>query len=107
LEHSICSLESAILLKDWLVMISATIRSSGPEALQKVENRLLEIITDIIRGTSLAGTLDVLEDHASHIQRMAHTVIKIWAAIFQGVNVLDIENVIGAGLQLLVDTSPN
>jgi hypothetical protein len=107
LEHSICSLESAIILEDWLGMISSTVRSSGPEALQKVERRLLGIITDIIKGTSLAGTLDILEDYASRIQRMACTVIKIWAAIFQGVNVLDIENVIGAGLQLLADTNPN
>jgi Fungal specific transcription factor domain len=105
LEQSICSLESAILLKDWLDMISFTIASSGPDALPKIERRLLGIITDIVKGTSLASTLDVQEDYASHIQRMAGTVIKVWAAIFQGVNVLDIENVIGAGLQHLADTS--
>jgi hypothetical protein len=107
LEHSICSLESAILLKDWLEMISTTVESSGSDALHKVERRLLEIIRDIIRGTSLAATLDILEDCASQIQRMACTVIKIWAAVFQGVNILDVENVIGTGLQLLVDTNPN
>jgi hypothetical protein len=107
LEHSICSLESAIFLKDWLDMISAVIRSSGPGALQKVERRLLGIITDIIKGTSFAGTLDILEDHAAQVERTAGVVIKIWAAIFQGVNVLDIENVIGAGLQLLADSNPN
>jgi hypothetical protein len=107
LEHSICSLESAILLKDWLDMISTTIRSSGLDALQKIERHLLGIIMDIMKGTSFAGTLDILEDYASQTQRMACTVIKIWAAIFQGVNVLDIENVIGAGLQLLTETNPN
>ena len=105
LEHSICSLESAIILKDWLDLISSTIRSSGPDALQKVEKRLVEIIEDVIKGTSLAGTLDMLEDYASRIERMGCTVIRIWAMIFQGVNVLDIENVIGTGLQLLADTS--
>jgi hypothetical protein len=107
LEHSICSLESAILLKNWLDMISTTIRTLGPDALQKVESRLLEIIRDIIKGTSLAGSLDILENYASQVQRMAGIVIKIWAAIFQGVNVLDIENVIGSGLQLLADSNPN
>jgi hypothetical protein len=107
LEHSICSLESAILLKDWLNTIAATIRALGPGALLKVEKRLLGIITDTIKGTPLAGTLDILEDYASQIQRMACTVIRIWATIFQGVNVLDIENVIGAGLQLIADTNPN
>jgi hypothetical protein len=107
LEQSICSLESAILLADWLNMISATVRSLSIDAVQKVEKRLLGIIKDIIKGTSFAGTLDMLEDYASQIQRMACTVIKIWAAIFQGVNVLHIENVIGAGLQLLADLNPN
>jgi len=107
LEHSICSLESAILLKDWLDMISTTVRCSGLDALQKVERRLLGIIKDIIHGTSFAGGLDLVEDYASQTQRMAHSVTKIWAAIFQGVNILDIENVIAAGLQLLADTNPN
>jgi hypothetical protein len=107
LEHSISSLESAILLKDWLDVIATIIRSSGLDALQKVERRLLGIITEIIKGTYLAGTLDVQEDHASQIQRMACTVVKIWAAIYQGVNVLDIENTIGEGLQLLADTNLN
>jgi hypothetical protein len=107
LEHSICSLESAILLRDWLNLISLTIRTSSSDALQKVEKRLLGIITDIIKGTLFAGTLDILEDYASKIERMACTVIKIWAAVFQGVNVLEIENAIGAGLQLLSETSPS
>ncbi|KAF2709330.1 hypothetical protein K504DRAFT_431769 [Pleomassaria siparia CBS 279.74] len=105
LEHSICSLESAILLKDWLDMMSSIVRSSGLDALQKVERRLLEIIKDIIKGTSFAATPDILEDHASQIQSMAYTVIKIWAAVFQGANILDIENTIGAGLQLLASTN--
>lgn len=106
LEQSMCSLESAILLADWLGLISETVRSSGPDALQKVERRLLGIVTDIIKGTHFASG-GLLEDYASQIQRMANTVIKIWAAIFQGINVLDIENVIGAGLQLLADINPS
>ncbi|KAF2007268.1 hypothetical protein P154DRAFT_116502 [Amniculicola lignicola CBS 123094] len=106
LEHSVCSLESAIFLKDWLDMLSIDVQPSGPDALQKVERRLLGIITDIIKGTSLADTLEIFEDYASHIRRMGCTVIKIWAAIFQGINVLDIENTIGAGLQILANTNP-
>ncbi|KAF2665133.1 hypothetical protein BT63DRAFT_85813 [Microthyrium microscopicum] len=105
LEQSICSLESAIFLKNWLELISTTVRISGPNDLSRVEKGLLGIITDIIKGTPLANTLTIMEDYGSHIQRMACTVIKIWAAIFQGVNVLDMENDIGAGLQLLVDSN--
>jgi hypothetical protein len=106
IEHSLCSLECALLLKDWLEMISTTVRSCGTEGLHKVERKLLGVITGAIKETWFTETLDILEDDASHFQRMATTLVKLWAQIFQGVHVLDIDNVIGAGLQLLADTSP-
>jgi hypothetical protein len=106
IEHSLCSLECALLLKNWLEMISATIRSFGTEALRKVEQRLLDIITEIIRETSFADTLDIIVDDASHFQRMAGIVIKIWAQMFQGIQIYEIDSFIGASLQLLADTSP-
>jgi hypothetical protein len=106
IEHSLCSLECSLLLKDWLEMISTTVRSCSTEELRPVERKLLRIITGIIKETSFAGTLNVLEDDASHFQRMAAIVVKLWAQIFQGVHVLEIDNFIGASLQLLADTKP-
>jgi hypothetical protein len=106
IEHSLCSLECALLLKNWLEMISATIRSFSLEGLRKVEKRLLDIITEIIKETSFADTIDIIEDDASHFQRMAGIVIKIWAQMFQGIQIYEIDSFIGASLQLLADTSP-
>ncbi|KAH7139783.1 hypothetical protein B0J13DRAFT_478073 [Dactylonectria estremocensis] len=107
IENSFCSLECAFLLKEWLEMISTAIGSFGIEGLREVERKLLGIITGIIKETSLADTLDVIEDDASHFRRMAMTVAKLWAQMFHGDYVLQIDNVIGAGLQRLADSSPN
>lgn len=106
IEHSLCSLECALLLKDWLEMISMTTKAYGTEGLSKVETRLLGIITGIIKETSFAETLDILEDDAARFRRMAATVVKLWAHIFRGIHLLEIDNVIAAGLQLLADSSP-
>lgn len=107
IEHSLCSLECALLLKDWLEKMSTTVRSCGTEGLRKVERKLLGVITEIIKETCFAETLDILEDDASRFQSMAATVVKLWAQIFQSAQVLEIDNFIGAGLQLLANTSPN
>ncbi|KAI9833933.1 MAG: hypothetical protein M1819_003442 [Sarea resinae] len=107
IEHSLCSLECALLLKTWLEMISTAIKSGGTDGLQDVERKLLRTITGIIKETCLAETLDFPEDDASHFQRMAGTVVELWAQIFQGVHILEIDNVIGASLQLLSNTSPD
>ncbi|OTB04472.1 hypothetical protein M426DRAFT_154870 [Hypoxylon sp. CI-4A] len=104
-EHSLCSFECALILKDWLEIISTTIRSSGTEGLRKAERKLLGIITEIIKETCLAEALDVLEDDASHIQRMASTVLQLWLEIFQGTHILEIDNTIRAGLEKLL-TNP-
>ncbi|PVI06129.1 hypothetical protein DM02DRAFT_506074, partial [Periconia macrospinosa] len=103
-EHSLCSLESAIFLKYWLDFVADKVHTLGTGALRKVESQLLVIIRDIIKGTPLASTLSLPENSAAQIERMGSIVLEIWSTIFQGVNVLDIENTIGAGLQVVAST---
>ncbi|PMD38704.1 hypothetical protein L207DRAFT_490347 [Hyaloscypha variabilis F] len=105
IEHSLCSLECALLLKHWLEMMSQTTRDFGVDDLSKVESKLLGIITSIVKESNLAETLDIFEDDSSRYQRMAETVVKLWAEIFQGAHVHDIDNTISAALQLLADTT--
>jgi len=103
IEHSLCSLECALLLKDWLETMSRTARDFGVEGLSKVESKLLAIITSIIKESNLAETLNIFEDDGARYQRMAKTVVKLWVEIFQGA-VFDIDNTISAALQLLAET---
>jgi hypothetical protein len=103
-EHSLCSFECALLLKYWLEMVS-TITSTDTGGLRPFERKILDIITAIIQETDFSETLDGLDDDASRFQFMAGAVLKLWARIFHGTHVLEIDNAIGAGLQLVVDTS--
>lgn len=106
-EHSLCSLECALLLKDWLDMISTTSQSCGTEGLRPIERKLLGILTGIIRESSFADSLDLEEDDQTYISRMAGTVVKLWAQIFEGVHLYEIDNFVGASFQVLADSNPS
>jgi len=93
IEHSLGSLECALLLKDWLEMISTV----GTD-LRPAEKKIIGIVHGIIRETSFAPTLDGLEDN---ILLMSSTIIKIWTEIFKGEHVHDIDNEIYASLNAL------
>ncbi|KAI0150191.1 hypothetical protein GGR57DRAFT_199687 [Xylariaceae sp. FL1272] len=103
-EHSICSLKSALVLRDWLEMISLVVRSSGGVSLQNIERKLLGTVKSIIKETSFAGTLDIIEDESNSIYRMANTTIRIWAGIFQGTHVFTLDNQIGWSFKYMADS---
>ncbi|KIW16679.1 hypothetical protein PV08_03867 [Exophiala spinifera] len=104
IEHSLSSLECVWLLKGWLDMISSVVDQCGLEGLRNTERRLLDIITGVIGETSFAETLNTPQDESSRYHRMAIITVQLWAQIFQGVHVLEIDKFIGSGLQLLADT---
>lgn len=104
IEHSLSSLECVWLLKDWLDMMSSVVKQCGLDGLRKTERGLLDIITGIIGETSFAQTLNTPEDESSRFHRMATITVRLWAQIFQGVHVLEIDKFIGSSLQLLSDT---
>ncbi|KAH8651236.1 hypothetical protein BX600DRAFT_473270 [Xylariales sp. PMI_506] len=98
-EHSISGLECMVLLRSWLLMMSDVAASFGAGTLGPEEARLIDMVAEIIRETKFADSLSIVEDDGARLTRMAGTVVKIWAQIFDGVNILEIENVIGAGLR--------
>jgi hypothetical protein len=106
IEHSLCSLECALVLKYWLEMIVATVQSSGTKGLRKVETKLLGLVTSIIKETCVSEALNVAEDEASHFRRISSMVTAMWATMFQGAHVLEIDKVVGASLQLLANSNP-
>ncbi|KAI0194843.1 hypothetical protein EV127DRAFT_201173 [Xylaria flabelliformis] len=104
IEHSVCSLESALLLNAWLRTISTVVRSSGTEALRPSEKRLLGIVTSIIKETDFAEILYLPDDDASRYLHMAATVIKLWSCVFGGIHVLEIDDDVRSGLRLIADS---
>lgn len=105
-EHSLCSLECALLLNDWFGMIAVASRSCGTDGLRPVERQLLGVLTGIIRESSFTDSLDLDEIDESHIARMGRTVVKLWAQIFEGAHLYEIDNFVGASLQVLADSTP-
>ncbi|KAI0472430.1 hypothetical protein F4859DRAFT_104330 [Xylaria cf. heliscus] len=103
-EHSVCSLESALLLRAWLGMISTVVRSSGTGVLRPSEKRLLGIVTSIIKETDYAEILYLPDDDANRYLHMAATVIKLWSRVFGGVHVLEIDDDVRSGLHLVADS---
>ncbi len=101
IENSLCSLDCALLLKDWLEVIAALVNCSGIEGLRPAEKILLQIICGIVQETNLAELPNNFEDEASQITRLATKVVKIWVKIFEGDHILGIDKVISSGLLLL------
>lgn len=104
-EHSVCSLESAFLLKSWLGMISAAVRSSGVETLRTSEKRLLGIVTSIIKESDYADMLYLEEDDADRYEHMATAIINLWSRVFQGIHVLEIDDDVSYCLGLMADST--
>ncbi|KAI0552757.1 hypothetical protein F4679DRAFT_49885 [Xylaria curta] len=104
IEHSVCSLESALLLNAWLRTISTVVRSSGTGALRPSEKRLLGIVTSIIKETDYAEILYLSDDDASRYLHMAATVIKLWSCVFGGIHVLEIDDDVRSGLRLIANS---
>ncbi|KAI1428795.1 hypothetical protein F5Y12DRAFT_632024 [Xylaria sp. FL1777] len=104
IEHSICSLESASLLKAWLVMISTVVQSSGTRALRMSEKKLLGIVTSIIKETDFSEILYLPEDDPSRYQHIAIAVIKLWSSVFQGIHVLEIDDEVRSYLRLAAES---
>ena len=96
IEQSMCWAESAIFLHKWLMYMSEI---TGKQPLGPTEELILSIVEDIVKSTVFSATMECAKDNSGRIRNMASTVVKIFASIFQGVNVIDIENVIGNNLQ--------
>lgn len=106
-EHSLSSFECAILLRQWLKTLAMVVSTCGMDELSKGEKLLLEIITDIIRETSLAHTLDATEGDACRIELMAKLIAHLWTRIFSGAHVYEIDNVIKARFDRMASVNPD
>ncbi|KAI0974970.1 hypothetical protein F4678DRAFT_358231 [Xylaria arbuscula] len=104
IEHSVCSLESALLLKTWLELISTVVRSSGTGALRMSEKKLLGIVTSIIRETDYSEILYLSEDDPNRYRQIAIAAIKLWSGVFQGIHVLEMDDDVRGYLRLAAES---
>lgn len=104
IEHSICSMESAVLLKFWLIMISTVVQASSLEVLRTYEKKLLGIVTSIIKETDQADILQIPDHYASRYRHMARAVMTLWSCVFNGIHILEIDDEVRRQLRRVADS---
>ncbi|KAM0323527.1 hypothetical protein ACHAQA_008808 [Verticillium albo-atrum] len=104
IQHALCNLECAFLLRHWLQAIAQAVDDNGFAELGSDELKLLNMVASLVRETDLRDTLDDDQDHGRRIRRLAASTIQLWAETFKGFHVFEMVHVIGAGLSLVAET---
>lgn len=103
IQHSICSLECAILLTRWMQTIAKAVSKEGRGVLRDDERKLLAMATSLVRETHLQDSLEHEEDHSTRISRLAASTARLWAEVSSGMHVFDLAHRVGTSLSVLAD----
>ena len=107
IQHSLCSLECAVLLSCWLDSIANENRpSSGPSALDGTERRVIVFVQSLLNDCAFGvgygrDVHEVLK--RENLKRLASGVVRVWAGVFQGPQTWAIVEVMGASLELYAE----
>ncbi|OIW29034.1 hypothetical protein CONLIGDRAFT_578335 [Coniochaeta ligniaria NRRL 30616] len=109
IQHSLCSLECALLLSKWLETVS---KSSEEEPLQhhieppisEDERKILSLVMTMLDETEFAvpATGKSLESPET-ARHLSAGVLRVWATIFRGAQTWAIVDVIGSSLNIYAD----
>ena len=100
IQHSLCSLECAVLLSSWLGSIAS--QQLQLSSLEKNELRVVRYVQSLLEETNFGGPRRQggPEAEVALLKRLSAGVVKIWASIFRGPQTWAIVNVIGSSLEL-------
>ena len=97
LQHSICSLECAVVLSKWLETVTMKPLESP---LDPDEERLLAFIVDMLAETDSAEPPSRSDGTARNSTKLNARVVKVWARLFRGDRVWDVVDQIGRALAI-------
>jgi hypothetical protein len=103
IQHSLCNLECAFLLTQWLESVAEFVTRQGLASLREDEQKLLGMIVSLLQETDLAEKIDRREDDATRIRRLAAYTMGLWAETFQGFHVFEIVHLVGTSLSIVAD----
>jgi hypothetical protein len=95
ISQSLCHLECAVLLSDWLRVIGEAARTSGVGSLRENEKKLLRMVTGLIQETDRGEALDHSSDASQLIGHLSVLVVRLWAETFQGPHIFPMVQFIG------------
>ncbi|OJD12642.1 hypothetical protein AJ78_06797 [Emergomyces pasteurianus Ep9510] len=100
IQHSLCSLECALLLSKWLEALSHP--NPDPPATAD-EQRIMALVKMMLDETEFAISPNLPPGSPAAIKQMNAGVLRVWAKIFKGVHTWAIVDVIGTSLNVYAD----
>jgi hypothetical protein len=102
IQHSLCSLECALLLSKWLEAVSRSEPAVDPP-ITSSETRIMSLVKTVLDETEFGVPLDTASDLASLARHLNVGVLRVWATIFTGAQTWAIVDVIGTSLNTYAD----
>ncbi|UNI22999.1 hypothetical protein JDV02_008841 [Purpureocillium takamizusanense] len=103
IQHSLCSLECALLLSKWLEAISMLGADPSP-AISDSEMRILSLVRTVLEETEFRVPTDEQLMSLSQLAKHLNVgVLRVWAAVFKGAQTWAIVEVIGDSLDMYAD----
>ncbi|GAB1313779.1 Zinc finger protein ADR1 [Madurella fahalii] len=99
-QHSLCSLECALLLSKWLEAVSTTQWPGTDAPLTRDEKRILALVGKMLDEADFPTAPEIWTDVRAAARHLNVGVLKVWAAIFRGPQTWAIVDVIGSSLDL-------
>ncbi|KAK4463001.1 hypothetical protein QBC42DRAFT_223603 [Cladorrhinum samala] len=105
IQHSLCSLECALLLSMWLETVSASASEtcSAPQLLTTDEMRVLTLVKTMLDETEFGVSGNIWLDTTEMARKLNLGVLRAWATIFRGSQTWAIVDVIGSSLDLYAE----
>ncbi len=100
IQHSLSSLECALLLSKWLEAVSQSAWSGIDYALNGDERRIIGLVKTMLDETEFAVPDELVLDLAETAKHLSIGILKVWATIFRGSQTWAIVDVIGSSLEL-------
>jgi len=103
IQHSLCSLECALLLSKWLEALSEAGEQALEPPISEHERRILVVVKSMLAETEFAVSLDKPIDAPETAKLLNPRMVRAWATIFKGPQTWAIVDVIGSSLNAYAD----
>jgi hypothetical protein len=100
IQHSLSSLECAVILSKWLEAVSASGDSGADASLTSEESRILGFVKMMLGETEFAVPDELCLDIPSTARHVNIGMLRVWATIFRGSQTWAICDVVGSALEL-------
>lgn len=103
IQHSLCSLECALLLSKWLETVSKAELSQVEPPISEDERKILSLVMTMLDETEFAVPPGKSLESPETAKHLSAGVLRVWATIFKGPQTWAIVDVIGSSLNIYAD----